>query len=66
MDESIKFKNNDLFLFNTRGITLFHSIFDVLTINGSTENVEEKTKFFFGKQLKLDKRVKSNVEWVIP
>ena len=25
-----------------------------------------KTKFFFGKQLKLEKSQKSNVEWVIP
>ena len=28
-----KIKNNDRFLSNTRGITLLHSIFDVLTIN---------------------------------
>ena len=65
-------KNNDRFLSHTRGITLLHSIFDVLTINAIfTKNRKnrikiKKTKFFFRKQLKFEKRQKSNVEWFIP
>ena len=31
----LKIKNNDRFLSNTGGITLLHSMFDVLTINGN-------------------------------
>ena len=31
----VKIKNRHRFLSNTRGITLLHSIFDVLTINGN-------------------------------
>ena len=55
-----KTKINNRFLSNNRWITLLHSILDVLTINGNIfwKRVRivfqiKKTKFFFGKQLKL-------------
>ena len=45
----LKIKNNDRFLTNTRGITLLHSIFDVLTINGN----QLKPEMFTKKELSL-------------